>query len=215
MLTTEPGTWWVSEWKSLNRVQLLEIPWTVAFQAPLSMEFSRQEYWSELPLQRIFLTQGIEPGSPALQANSLLSESARQPPGTWYWHSIDDFHCGMSQTNHGLKLRCLGDLVGYYTCVKQGAVGGIDLKSLSPLWDSNVNLKNHTSNRDFPGGPVVKNPPSNAGDTGSIAGRGTKIPPAVRGWRLCNHNCWGHGPHPERKLGAAAKTPHSQKQTSK
>ena len=34
-------------------------------------------------------------------------------------------------------------------------------------------------NRDFPGGSVVKNPPSNAGDTGSIPGRGTKIPHAV------------------------------------
>ena len=33
--------------------------------------------------------------------------------------------------------------------------------------------------RDFPGGPVVKNPPSNAGDVGSIPGRGTKIPHAV------------------------------------
>ena len=32
---------------------------------------------------------------------------------------------------------------------------------------------------DFPGGPVVKNPPSNAGDVGSIPGRGTKIPHAV------------------------------------
>ena len=33
--------------------------------------------------------------------------------------------------------------------------------------------------RDFPGGPVVKNPPSNAGDVGSIPGRGTKIPHAT------------------------------------
>ena len=33
--------------------------------------------------------------------------------------------------------------------------------------------------RDFSGGPVVKNPPSNAGDAGSIPGRGTKIPHAV------------------------------------
>ena len=36
--------------------------------------------------------------------------------------------------------------------------------------------------RDFPGGPVVKNPPSNAGDAGSIPGRGTKIPHAT--WQL-------------------------------
>ena len=33
--------------------------------------------------------------------------------------------------------------------------------------------------RDFPGGPVIKNPPSNAGDMGSIPGRGTKIPHAA------------------------------------
>ena len=33
---------------------------------------------------------------------------------------------------------------------------------------------------DFPGGPVVKNLPSNAGDTGSIPGQGTKIPHAMR-----------------------------------
>ena len=54
-------------------------PWTVACEAPLSMEFSRQEYWNGLP----FLSPGdlsnpgIEPESPALQADSLPSE----PPG--------------------------------------------------------------------------------------------------------------------------------------
>ena len=42
-----------------------------------------------------------------------------------------------------------------------------------------INLKEH---RDFPGGPVVKNPPSNTGDTGSIPSRGTKIPHAA--WQL-------------------------------
>ena len=36
--------------KSLSRVQLLATPWTVAYQAPLSMGFSRQEYWSGVPL---------------------------------------------------------------------------------------------------------------------------------------------------------------------
>ena len=39
----------ISEVKSLTRVQLFGTPWTVAHQAPPSMEFSRQEYWSELP----------------------------------------------------------------------------------------------------------------------------------------------------------------------
>ena len=52
-------------------------PWTAAHQAPLSMEFSRQECWSGLP----FLSpgdlpkSGIEPRSPALQADSLPTES--------------------------------------------------------------------------------------------------------------------------------------------
>ena len=57
-------------------------PWTVARQAPLSGGFSRQEYWSGLPFPSPgdLLDPGIEPGSPALQADSLLSE----PPGKPY-----------------------------------------------------------------------------------------------------------------------------------
>ena len=52
-------------------------PWTVAHQAPLSMGFSRQEYWSGLPLPTPgdLPDPGIEPRSPALQADSLLFES--------------------------------------------------------------------------------------------------------------------------------------------
>ena len=41
---------WKGKVKSLSRVQLLATPWTAAYQAPLSMGFSRQEYWSGLPL---------------------------------------------------------------------------------------------------------------------------------------------------------------------
>jgi len=54
-------------------------PWTVAHQAPLSMEFSRQEYWSELifPSPGDFPDPGIEPESTPLQADSLPTE----PPG--------------------------------------------------------------------------------------------------------------------------------------
>ena len=55
------------------------IPWTAAHQAPLSMGFSRQEYWSGLPfLSPWYLPKpGTESGSPALQADSLPNE----PPG--------------------------------------------------------------------------------------------------------------------------------------
>ena len=63
----------------LSRVQLFATPWTVAHQAPLSMGFSRQEYWSGLPCPSPANLSGpaIEPGSPALQTNSLPTE----PPG--------------------------------------------------------------------------------------------------------------------------------------
>ena len=42
----------------LSHARLFVTPWAVAHQAPLSMEFSRQEYWSGLLLQEVFLTQG-------------------------------------------------------------------------------------------------------------------------------------------------------------
>ena len=53
--------------KSLSRVQLFGTPWTVAYQAPLSMGFSRQECWSGLPFPspRDLPNPGIEPRSPA------------------------------------------------------------------------------------------------------------------------------------------------------
>ena len=59
--------------------QTLWPPWTVARQAPPSMGFSRQKYWSRLPFpsSRNHPDPGIEPRSPALQADCLPSE----PPG--------------------------------------------------------------------------------------------------------------------------------------
>ena len=65
--------------KSLSHVWLFATPWTAAHQAPLSLEFSRQEYWRGLPFPSPgdIPDSGIEPRSPILQADSLLSE----PPG--------------------------------------------------------------------------------------------------------------------------------------
>ena len=64
------------EVKLLSRVQLFASPWTVAYQAPPSMGFSRQECWSGLPFRSAgdLPDPGIEPGSPALQADALSSE---------------------------------------------------------------------------------------------------------------------------------------------
>ena len=52
------------------------IPWTVARQAPLSMDFSGLQYWSGLPFPSPgnLPNPGIKPGSPALQADSLPTE---------------------------------------------------------------------------------------------------------------------------------------------
>ena len=68
----------LSEVKSLSRVRLFATSWTVAYQAPPSMGFSRQECWSGLPFSSPgdLPDPGIEPGSPALQADALPSEPA-------------------------------------------------------------------------------------------------------------------------------------------
>ena len=67
--------------KSVSRVQLFATPWAVAYQAPPSMEFSRQEYWTGLPFPfpEDLPDPGIEPGCPALQAGALSEPS--EPPG--------------------------------------------------------------------------------------------------------------------------------------
>ena len=72
--------------KSLSHVQLFADLWTVAYQAPPSMGFSRQEYWSGLPFPSPgdLPNPGMEP-SPALRADALTSE----PPGRPYGSIID------------------------------------------------------------------------------------------------------------------------------
>ena len=68
-------TW--SEVKSLSHVQLFATPWTVAYQAPPSKGFSRQEFWSGLlfPSPGDLPNPGTEPKSPTFQADALTSES--------------------------------------------------------------------------------------------------------------------------------------------
>ena len=73
--------WYLSSLKVklISHVRLFATPWTVAYQAPQYMEFSRQEYWSGLlfPSPGDLPNPGIEPRFPALQADALPSE----PPG--------------------------------------------------------------------------------------------------------------------------------------
>ena len=63
----------------LSHVRLFATPWTIAHQAPLSMGFSRQEYWSRLPFPSPgdLPDPGIKPASPALACGFFTTE----PPG--------------------------------------------------------------------------------------------------------------------------------------
>ena len=76
----------------------LVTPWSVAHQASLSMGFSRQEYWSGLPFPSPghLPNPGIDPRSPALQADSLPTEPANRIlwgtlEGSWagIWDLLD------------------------------------------------------------------------------------------------------------------------------
>ena len=69
--------------KSFSCVRLFATPWTVAHQAPPSMGYSRQEYWSGLPFPSSgdLPDPGIEPRSPALQADALTYEPSGKPDG--------------------------------------------------------------------------------------------------------------------------------------
>ena len=64
-----------------TRVRLFATLWVIAHHSPLSVGFSRQEYWSGLPFPPPgdLLNPGIEPASPALQADSLPTEPPRGP----------------------------------------------------------------------------------------------------------------------------------------
>ena len=85
---------WVWIWRSrsvsCSVMSNSATPWTVAHQAPLSMEFSRQEDWSGLPFPSPgdLPNPGIKPRSPTLQADSLLSEPAGKPTG---YGEIDEY----------------------------------------------------------------------------------------------------------------------------
>ena len=106
--------------KSLSHVRLFATPWTLAHQAPPSMGFSRQEYWSGLPFSSPgdLPDPGIEPRSPTLWAGALPSE----PPGelySWSKECRDRRSCYRVHTHRerlpvGLLYRVLGD-EGYFS----------------------------------------------------------------------------------------------------
>ena len=90
---------------SLSRVRLFATPWTVAYQVPPSMRFSRQECWSGLPFPSLgdLPDPGIEPGSPALRADALPSE----PPGKPWCSWVGRQYCqDISSSQSKLQTQC-------------------------------------------------------------------------------------------------------------
>ena len=71
----------ISKCQLLSHARLFATPWTAAHQAPRSMRFSRKGYWSGLPFPspEDLPNPGIEPGFPALQADSLPTELQGKP----------------------------------------------------------------------------------------------------------------------------------------
>ena len=78
----------------LKKTQTLAIPWTVVFQASLSMGFSRQEHWSGLsfPSPGNFPDPGIEPGSSTLRVDSLPTELRGKPHTHTHTHPPTHTH---------------------------------------------------------------------------------------------------------------------------
>ena len=130
--------------KSLSYVWLFATPWTVVYKASQSMDFPRQEYWSGLPFSSPgdLPDPGIEPRSPALQADALLSEgsplptvngvSSLAPWGMWLepvqslfsafchrtWFGMDNNPSLFSESHFlSLELKLLGKWNSIYTRV--------------------------------------------------------------------------------------------------
>ena len=136
--------------KSLSCVRLFATPWTVAYQAPPSMGFSRQEYWSRVPFPSPGNNpnSGIKPRSPPLQADALTSEPlgktrGLQKPGAgetaWkeataysqlalrpWAQCLAPFSCGLfgqrcdSSSRAGATLELLGDWHSWRLSVEGG-----------------------------------------------------------------------------------------------
>ena len=154
----------------LSCVQLFATPWSVACQAPLSMEFSRQEYCSGLPCPspRDFSNPGIKPASPPLAGGFFTTEPPASPV---YIHTYIHiyFYFIVSCT-----------LYSYYINI-------YDIKCYSPKSFSDIQqnfvqiLYCCNSSKGFPGGSYSKESACNMGHLGSIPGLGKF--PWMRAWQ--------------------------------
>ena len=80
---------WKVKVKSLSRVPLLATPWTAVYQAPLPMGFSRQEYWSGVPVPSPYVNYKVS--SVAQSCQSLCDSMNRSTPGLPVYHQLPEF----------------------------------------------------------------------------------------------------------------------------
>ena len=147
--------------------------WNRAHQAPLSMGFSRQEYWSGLPCPPPgnLPNPGIEPRSPTLQVDSLLTEPPWEPKNTGMGS------CSLLQAIFPAQ----GSNPGLPHCRQI-------LHQLSH--QESTCLPIYITNWAFQVALLVKNAPANARDTGSIPGLG-RFPGEGNG-NLLQYSCLGN-----------------------
>ena len=198
-----------------SSVWLFATLWTIAYQAPLSMRFSRQEYWSGLPCPSPGVLSGsvIKPRSPTLQADSLPTEPPEKQSGlcyfvkvvwtNWYTyllhilkHPYENINAPREELRKGL-LSVIPSLV----LVIQAAF------SFTMKWNTGTwrwKLAADSARLGFPGGSDGKETACNAGDTGSSLSweypleEGMATTPAFwpgesHGQRsLVGYSLWGH-----------------------
>ena len=94
--------------KSLSRVWLLATPWTAAYQAPPSMGFSRQEYWSgEIEMDRQYSSWLKKPGIHSSHPLSLEEKSPDQELFSWYWDVLFAVRVRWANWNCSYRLECV------------------------------------------------------------------------------------------------------------
>ena len=119
--------------KLLSRVWLFAIQWTVTYQAPPSMWFSRQEYWSGLPFPSSgdLPNPGIKHGSPKLQADALPSEPPGKPSRPYFVYSSENL-----LYNAGSSAQC-PSIDGHLGCLHLWAImnnGVINIDGQVSVW---------------------------------------------------------------------------------
>ena len=99
-------------------------PWTVASQTPLSMGFSRQEYWSRFPFlpPGALPDPGIKPGSPAVQADSLPSELPGKLPRCVVQSNADKVPASSGSWPFSFERPLSGTMATAYNLIQPGQV---------------------------------------------------------------------------------------------